>query len=169
MVGCLQSTAVATSALSWHSAFGEQYVWIDLAVFAVLAGIHTVANWLSPGLPNTPVDRTQAATNVNQIATGGVTAVGILLPLSLAAIVTFAAKKAPANGVLVNTFVAEAWFALSLILGLCVLWAGAFRAASQNVQNLRFVRIFAGYQLFCLMLGVIRFLIAAFILIQHPS
>lgn len=159
----------ATPALSWSSVFSQQNVWIDLVIFALLGVLHTAANWKSPGLDNTDTARGQAATNVNQIAIGGVTAVGILLPLSLAAITAFASTTAPGKGVLINTFVADSWFALSLLLGLCVLWTGAFQAPTRNVQNLRFVRLCAGWQLFSLMLGVVRLLVAAYMLVQHPS
>ena len=160
---------VTTPALSWSTVISGQHVWIDLVIFLALGVIHTAANWRSPGLPTTDTARAQAATNVNQIAIGGVTAVGILLPLSLVAITAFASKATPSHGVLINTFVADCWFVLSLLLGLCVLWTGAFQAPSRNVQNLRFVRLCAGWQLFSLMLGVVRLLVAAYMLVQHPS
>ena len=162
-------SGIATPALSWSSVFSQQHVWIDVGIFVLLGILHTVANWTSPGLPNTETARGQSATNVNQIAIGGVTAVGILLPLSLAGITALASKAAPSKGVLINTFVADSWFTLSLLLGLCVLWTGAFQAPSRNVQNLRFVRLCAGWQLFSLMLGVVRLLVAAYMLVQHPS
>ena len=158
-----------TPALSWSAVISGQHVWIDVLIFVVLGAVHTAANWTSPGLPNTETARAQAATNVNQIAIGGVTAVGILLPLSLVAITAFATKTAPSHGVLINTFVADCWFVLSLLLGLCVLWTGAFQAPSRNVQNLLFVRLCAGWQLFSLMIGVVRLLVAAYMLVQHPS
>jgi hypothetical protein len=155
--------------LSPQSVFGDEWVWIDLVVFAVFVVIHTAANWGSPGLSSDSDPRAQSFTFVQAIATGSATAVGILLPLSLAALGALSAKRTPAPNVLINIFVGDAWLTLSLALGIYVLWVIGFRAHSENVQNRRDVRLASGYQIGALLLGVVRFLIAAFFLVQHPT
>lgn len=152
--------------VSWHFVFGVQDVWIDLAIFACFSLVHVAANFKSPGLPNSSSDRAQAFGFVKDLAQGGVTVVGILLPLSIAALGTLTSKPSVPARVLANIFVGDAWLALSMTLGLLALWASGFRAPTQNVQNFAWIRFFNGWQLAALVAGIVRLMIAVFFLVQ---
>jgi hypothetical protein len=149
-----------------HYVFWAQKVWIDLIFFAVFGTIHAAANWRSPRLPTEASDREQAFSFVTTLSSSSLTAVGILLPLSLAAIATFAANSNAEPRVLANIFIADSWLALSLTLGLMVLWTAGFRAHTENVQNLRGIRLLNGWQLLTLLVGVARLLSATWFLVQ---
>jgi hypothetical protein len=157
-----------TTSLTWHYMFSVQKVWIDVAIFVGFAAIHVAANAKSPGLPKTAEARDQAFSFVKELATSSVTVVGILLPLSLAAVGTLATKDRVQSRVLANIFIGDTWLALSLTLGLLVLWSSGFRALTQNVQNLAGVRFLNGWQLAAILAGVVRLLIATFFLVQTP-
>ena len=161
---------VATAALSAHEVFCAEKVWIDVLVFAALVIVHVIANRTSPGLDDAnESEKAQSFALVQTIAGVGVTAVGILLPLSLAAIGTFASKQSTPTSVLTNVFVGDVWLALSLTLGLVVLWTAGFQGIRRNVQNVALVRFLGGAQLFALVLGIVRLLIATFVLVQSQS
>jgi hypothetical protein len=157
-----------TTSLTWHYAFSVQKVWIDLLVFGILAVVHMVANWDSPNLPTDPPNLASAFSLVKELAATSLTVVGILLPLSLAAVGTLATKHTVQSRVLANIFIGDAWLVLSLTLGLHVLWTAGFRAHTENVQNRRDIRIFNGWQLGALLAGIVRLLIATFFLVQTP-
>jgi hypothetical protein len=162
------STAPQNTSLTWHYMFGVQKVWIDVVIFVVFAAIHTAANARSPGLSKESGARDQAFSFVKELASSSVTVVGILLPLSLAAVGTLATKHVHFR-VLANIFIGDTWLALSLSLGLLVLWASGFRAPTQNVQNLAGIRFLNGWQLAAIMAGIVRLLIATFFLVQAPN
>jgi hypothetical protein len=157
-----------TASLTWHYAFSAEKVWIDILVFGVFALMHMVANWDSPNLPTDAPNLASAFGFVRELAATSVTVVGILLPLSLAAIGTLATKHTVQSRVLANIFIGDAWLALSLTLGLLVLWTAGFRAHTQNVQNRRDIRLFNGWQLVALLVGIVRLLTATFFLVQTP-
>jgi hypothetical protein len=155
---------IATT-LSLHYLLRSEWVVVDLAWVAVFAAIHAVANWTSPGLPNASADCERAFGLVSGLATSSLTVVGILLPLSLTAVATFATKHAQAR-VLASIFVGDTWLVLSLAMGLLVLWTAGFRGHTENVQNIRGVRVLNGWQLLTLLAGVVRLLIATFFLVH---
>jgi hypothetical protein len=101
-------------ALSFHQVFAEERVWIDLGFFVAFVAIHTISNWTSPALPSDDAARMASFSFVREIAGAGLTAAGILLPLSLAAVGTFAAESRPDEDVLTNVFIGDAWLTLSL-------------------------------------------------------
>lgn len=146
--------------LSWSSAFCEHKLWIDLVVFGLLGFIHAMANFRSPNLGSEDTDRERSFSYAKELLTGGLATAGVLLPLSLTAFGTLQVKSAP-NSALVNIFLADAWLSLSLIIGLGTLWTAGYRAHTENVQNLRDVRIGPGLQVLALGIGVVRLLIAA--------
>jgi hypothetical protein len=157
-----------TTSLTWHYVFCVQKVWIDLGFFALFAVIHMVPNWNSPGLSTEASDRASAFSFVKELAATSLTVVGILLPLSLAAVGTLATKHTVQSRVLANIFIGDAWLALSLTMGLHVLWVAGFRAHTENVQNRRDIRFFNGWQLAALLAGIARLLVATFFLVQTP-
>jgi uncharacterized membrane protein len=156
--------------LSLHYVFLTQLVWIDIVLVATFLVIHTVANWGSPNLGSDRDERQQSFGFVSGIASGGVTATGILLPLSLAALGIISNQTGSRSlSTLSNVFIANVWLTLSLLLGLFVLWMAGFRAPSQNVLNILPIRLAAGWQLGILFAGVARLLIAAFLLVESQA
>jgi len=152
--------------LAWDYVLGTQKVWIDVVVFVVFAAVHAAANWNSPNLSAEPQDRAAAFGFVKEMAGTSVTVVGILLPLSLAAIGTLAGKSTVPSRVLANIFIADTWLALSLTFGLLALWTASYRALTENVQNRRGVRLLNGWALAAILVGVVRLLIATFFLVE---
>lgn len=151
--------------LTWNYAFFTELVVIDVLAVGVLAAIHAAANWNLKPLSNTPTDRAQSFGLVQTLASSSVTVVGILLPLSLAAIATFAARHAGTR-VLANVFIGDCWLALSLAMGLFALWLAGFRGHTENVQNIRAIRLLNGWQLLILFAGIFRLLVATYFLVQ---
>jgi hypothetical protein len=157
--------------LTFDSAFISHLVWIDCAFFIVFAIIHSLS-W--PSLPtNNAVHtdaeaRSRAVSTVSSATTGGLTAVGILLPLSLVAIQVIDVNKPPkqAGTVELNLFVADAWLALSLTMGLIVLWRIGAKGPTRNILYDRWAGIPFGLQLFSVLLGIIRILVAVFVLVN---
>src|SRR4051812_13311283 len=114
---------MTASALSFYEVLVTQWVWIDVLLFLVFVYIHGRVNWtLTPSLPVDTDSRQESFTFTSTLATGSVTAVGILLPLSLAAVGTFITRGKPSDAVLVNVFIADLWLALALAFCLLVLW-----------------------------------------------
>jgi uncharacterized membrane protein len=156
------------NALTGHYVFSVEKVWLDLIWVGLLAIIHAAANWKSPNLGTTTAECDRAFGLVKELAASSLTVAGILLPLSLTAVATFASKHAEPR-VLTNIFVGDAWLALSLAMGLLVLWAAGFRAFTTNVQNSRWIRLLNGWQLLAILAGVVRLLIATFFLVQTST
>jgi hypothetical protein len=158
--------------LTFGSVLLSHLMLVDIALFVVFGLIHSLS-W-PRSLPSTdPVHqdgetRNRAAGNLTTAVTGGITGVGILLPLSLVAIqVIYGSKPSShASSVGLNLFVADIWLTMSLILGLFVLYAVGAKASSRNILYLRWIGIPFGLQLMALTLGVVRILIAVFVLVN---
>lgn len=121
---------------------------IDAAVLIVLCGIHTVVwcNLDTSGI----TDDAGAASRLQSATTGALTVAGILVPLTIVAISAESAKMTIPNGVLVDFFVANVWFFISIVAGLLVLYLSFY---DKKILSSRPINIFAGYQLFFLLVG----------------
>lgn len=150
------STTQVVPAFSWPSQYWSDWVWIETLVFIVLGILHGyiwVAN--GRGYSETDTARSAAATSLGSTVTGGITAVGILIPVTLAA----AAIGHPGPTGLSDVFFADAWFTLSLVFGLYALFSVGVRGPTQNILNRPDVGIAYGLQLIAMLVGMIRLLI----------
>ncbi len=146
--------------MSWDS-FIQQRVYLDCVAFALLSFVHVVANWHLPAqYPNKPGARAVAATSLGGSVNGGLTAVGILLPLSL--VVT----QVPGIGAtaLQHVVYADIWFGLSLLFGVYGTYTVGMRAVGENVVNRRDVRLVYGLQLMSLVIGTVRLVATIWVL-----
>ena len=155
--------------LTFGSVLISHLALIDLAVFVVFGVIH-VLSWPSaePQGQDAAEARNRTAGTLTAAITGGLTAVGILLPLSLVAIqVVYSSKpSAQAGAVGLNLLVADMWLALSLIMALFALWVIWPKASTRNVLYTRLVGVPFGLQLISLVLGVGRIVVAVFVLVN---
>lgn len=135
------------------TAIVDDKIWIDILLFVVFSVVHMLA-WST----STATSQTTSATvaTVSGAVTGGIQAVGILVPATLVA-VTLAHPK---SSTLSQFLYADIWFTLSLFFGLSLLWSIGVNA---NVLR-RFVGYQYGLQLFSLGVGSIRLLIGIAIL-----
>ena len=142
---------------------------IDVAVFLIFGIIHSLS-WPStePASQNTDEARSRTAGTLTGAITGGLTAVGIMLPLSLVAIqVVYTSKPTGQAGTVgLNLLVADMWLALSLIMALFALWVIGPKATTRNVLYTRLVGVPFGLQLISLVLGVVRILVAVLVLVN---
>lgn len=156
---------------SWGRLFWSRFVWIDLVGVGALALIHLMA-WHEASSEGTEVGenaehRAGAAASFRSTSTGGITAVGILLPLSLVPIQLAQTRPSgPPAGAVFDIFVADLWLGASLLLGLWVLWLVAMRAHATNVLSSRSIGVAYGWQLFTFAAGLARFLTATYSLLR---
>ena len=131
-------------------------VYIDVLVFAIVGAVHSVAWWGGAhGHANTPDERRAATSALGTTIGAGITAVGILLPLSLVG----AQIRSPSSGPLEHVFFADLWFSISLTLGIYALFVVGARSSGENPYNRRDVGIAYGLQLLALVIGVGRLLV----------
>src|SRR6266851_9693403 len=143
--------------MNWDS-FVQQRIYIDCLVFLILGAIHIVSNArLNEAYPNTEKARSVAATSIGGSMNGGLTAVGILLPLSL---VATQIPKVDSLGALQHVVYADIWFGLSLLFGVYGAYRVGIRSVGENVVNLLDVRIVFGLQLIALVIGTARLVVS---------
>lgn len=149
------------AALSWSSILGDRSGWIDVTALVLLSTIHVMAWWGVGRFQPTKEARQVAADSFRSSAGAGLTAVGILIPITLLTIQLgrSSGSTLPA-GALLDVFIADLWFTISLLLGLFVVWVTAVKVATQNVLNRKDVGIAYGLQLMFLFVGAVRLLIA---------
>jgi hypothetical protein len=154
------------TSVSWTDAFWSDWVWVDVVIFLILGAVHTGA-WIStsPQDPGDATTRAAAAAALTSAGTAGLTAVGIMLPLSLAA----GQLHRTGPGPLEHVFFADIWFALSLLFGLLALYVIAPNAVSQYVVRRRIVGIPFGLQLLSLLIGVARLLVGIGLVLGTPT
>ena len=141
--------------ISWN-AFLNDKAWVDLVVFIVAAVIQAIS-WITSdrNLTNDQPARTAATTAMSGTASGGITAVGILIPATLL-VVPIGHPNATS---LSNIFFGDLWFSFSLMCGLYVLWVSSVKVVTENVLNRPDVGIAYGLQLFSLAIGILRLLV----------
>jgi hypothetical protein len=147
--------------IDWANVFVKRFFWVDLLVFALPSFVHLIS-WLATprSFPDDVESRRNGAESFRSTAIGGITAVGILIPVTLLAIQlgTSNTSSIPASSML-DVFLADLWFTLSLFFGLYVLWVVAVKSGSKNAYNLPDVGISYGLQLTALLTGVVRLVI----------
>jgi hypothetical protein len=183
-------TPQATSVdASWENFFLDRLVLVDLAVFFFLALIHFAALWEARSLsrrtqrirsgplwkpikpfPTTGPERQFASDSLRTSTVAGLTAVGILLPLSLLVFqigeeTESGRRTFPPPKVFLDVFIADAWFAASLVFGIWILWRSAVSLERHPLSYFDVV-LFFGFQLFALLLGVARLTLVIFTLVQ---
>src|SRR5690242_19993328 len=138
----------------------------DVCVFALFTAIQWLS--LSPlNASDSDADgvRATGASAMAGAAGAGITAVGILVPLTLFTVQRVVnGDQAFRKAVTEDLFVGECWFALSLAVGLLVLWFVAFKAPTRNVVRTGYISLTFSLQLCALLIGIVRVLVATFTL-----
>jgi hypothetical protein len=122
--------------------------WIDVALLVILGGLHTLA-WIVEK-PTPARSGEAAATRLQMATTGGLTVAGFLVPLTIVALTAQGTKTPIPGGVFVDFLIADVLFFCSLVAGLIVLYLSFY---NQNILSNKPINIFAGYQLFLLLVG----------------
>jgi hypothetical protein len=142
----------------WHGIGHQPSLLIDIGIIVVLGGMHLIG-WLSEDWRNTDPGN-HAGEGLRAAATGGLTVVGILLPVNLLVVQLASANSTSARPVpvaaVVNLFVSSCWLLLSLVFGLYVLFVAVTRAYATSPLRRRDIGIFFGLQLILLIVGVER-------------
>ena len=130
-----------------------QRAWIDLLVVSGVCALHAVSRTRWAGeFPQDQGARRDAADAITRTVGAAITVVGILVP----ATILVARLGTPPPGTLAMLFVADLWPAISLILGLYVLWAVAARGGTGNALSHLDIAWAYGWQLITLAAGVGR-------------
>lgn len=141
----------------WRAVFGRPALLFDLVLLGLLSALH-IATWMS--LDPTPLRSSPSAgEGIRSAASGGITVVGILVPVTLLALQLGADRNGPGfmtRSAVIDLFVATAWLLLSLVAGLYVLFVAAYKGFASNVFARRDVGILFGLQLLFLLTGVAR-------------
>jgi hypothetical protein len=160
-------STMSLASITFSGIFWHRLVVIDVAILFVF----TVLQYLSLRPLNkrdSDADsvRGAAASSMGVAAGAGISAVGILVPLTLLTVQRIVSGDAPLRfRITEDLFVSECWFALSLALGLLVLWFVAFKAPTRNVTRTGYISLTFSIQLLALLIGIVRVLIATFNLI----
>jgi len=153
--------------LWWHVLPHRRALLVDLAILLFLGVIH-IAAWVELDLSrHRSNDPFETANRVRDTTAVGLTVVGILLPLTALGIQTLANRLRTALQekeiltrasifVLLDFFVACIWFVISLSLGLYVLYFGVYKGYTENLLTYRHIGMIIGFQLFFLLVGVLR-------------
>jgi hypothetical protein len=141
----------------WTEISSRCILLVDVILLVVLCLLHILAIQSSVPAAN---DKAQLAESVRSGATGGLTIVGILIPLSVLAIQLRTGTSSDGTGlpnsVLIDFFVAAVWLIVSLAAGLYVLFVAAIRGTYEDIGQRKDVVILFGYQLIFLFVGVCR-------------
>ncbi len=152
----MNSASVAVSPL-WSELTSRPILLLDVAILIVVCTIHLVSIQ-SPA--RDAEDKTKLAEAVRGGATGGLTIVGILIPLTVLAIQMRAGSSAAGQGlssaVLIDFFVGDVWLVVSLAFGLYVVFVAAMRGTYEDVGQRKDVVALFGLQLMFLFVGVFR-------------
>ena len=150
--------AAAVSAQSgslWYVVVHRPWIWIDVVLLVALLAIQILTYLSRPTASSNPV---ATASALSSGASGGLTVVGILLPLSLLAIQlrTSSSSVKLSSSALADFFVASVWLVGSLAAGLYVLFSASIRGPREDVSCRRDIGILFGAQLFLLFAGAFR-------------
>jgi hypothetical protein len=143
----------------WTDIRHQHAVWVDVAILVVLGAVHVVAWATWSGRASTDAEN-KGGEGLRAAASGGLTVVGILVPVSLlAAQFASSSSNRPVPRVaIVYLFVAAVWLFVSLVLGLYVLFVAATRGYAESPLRRLDVGIAFGLQLIFLAVGVLRVL-----------
>jgi hypothetical protein len=158
---------MTVGAITFSGIMSGRLVLIDLLVFGLFAVLQFLTlKPLSKRDNDSEMIRGAAASSMGVAAGAGISAVGILVPLTLFTVQRIVTGDNPLRVAITNDlFVSECWFALSLALGLFVLWFVAFKAPTRNVTRTGYISLTFSLQLCALFIGIVRVLIATFNLI----
>jgi hypothetical protein len=157
--------------ITWGNVFATRFVWLDLIVFGVPSLLH-VLSWLGVDrhFPDDSEARSAAAESFRSTAVAGITAVGIMIPVTLLVIQLGSSSGSPIPAEsLLDVFLADLWLTLSLLFGLYVVWVVAAKSGSRNVYNRLDVGICYGLQLTALFTGVLRLVIAMAAIVERKG
>jgi hypothetical protein len=148
---------LADQASLWQAVVDRPVLLIDVLLILIFGTIHVIA-YLGPISPSP--NKEKLAESIRGAATGGLTIVGILIPLTVLAIqlrggTSAVAERLPTS-VLVDFFVGDVWLVISLGCGLYVLFVTAMRGISEDIGTRKDVGILFGIQLIMLFVGVFR-------------
>ena len=142
----------------WHGIGSQPSLLIDIGIIVVLGGVHVLI-WLRENLANIDPNN-HAGEGLRAACTGGLTVVGILLPVNLLVVQLASANSTSARPVpsaaVVDLFTSSCWLLLSLIFGLYVLFVAVTRAYAESPLRRRDLGIAFGLQLIILIVGVER-------------
>src|SRR2546427_5422298 len=115
---------MTVAAITFSDIMWDRLVVIDVGILLAFAAVQY---WSLRPLNKRDTDedavRSAAASSMGVAAGAGISAVGILVPLTLLTVQRIVSGDAPLRFVITeDLFVSECWFALSLALGLLVLW-----------------------------------------------
>ena len=147
-------------AQAWSKVRHRRALLFDIAVLSILGFIH-VATWIDVDVTSTTHDVEQTATRIRETASGGIGVAGFLIPLTIIAVQIRASTPSTcshsiASSVLIDLLVANFWLVGSLTLGLYLQYFSAYRGYEEDILDYRHVGILFGFQLFLLMIGVVR-------------
>ena len=141
----------------WPNIWSRHVLWVDVVLLVIACGLHAISA-SSPARATS--DPGKLAESVRGGATGGLTIVGILIPLSVLAIQLRAGTsdvdtRLP-NAVLIDFFMGDVWLVFSLAFGLYVLFVAAMRGTYEDIGQKKSVVMAFGFQLMFLFVGVFR-------------
>lgn len=150
--------------LLWRALLRRRALVVDVAILLVFCFIQ-IATWIEVDVsPRRAQNPTEAAERLRDTATGGLTVVGILVPLTALAIQlritsleNTLIRARESVFVLVDFFVSSAWLLISLGIGLYILYFVAYRGYVENLLTYRHIGVLVAFQLFFLLVGVLRF------------
>jgi hypothetical protein len=153
----LMIAIAASQASLWQAIVNRRVLLVDVFLILILGTLHVIA-YMGPisASPN----KEKLAESIRGAATGGLTIVGILIPLSVLAIqlrggTSAVAERLP-ESVLVDFFVGDMWLVVSLGCGLYVVFVAAMRGLFEDIGQRKDVGILFGFQLIMLFVGVFR-------------
>ncbi|WP_330261797.1 hypothetical protein [Streptomyces sp. NBC_00539] len=146
-------TQIASSV--WGAVWGRPLWFVDLLVIFVFLVFQALS---FVGAPKRDANLPEHADALRSASSGGLTVVGILLPLSFLAIQirTSSSSTTLSSTTLADFFLATAWLFLSLASGVWVLWISGIRGSTEDVAHRLDIGITYGAQLIFLLVGVWR-------------
>lgn len=154
----LPAVVAASAHTVWHGIGDQPNLLVDVVLLVLLGGIHILV-WLT-GDWRTTDPNNLAGEGLRAAGSGGLTVVGILLPVNLL-VVQLASANASSGGpvpaaAVVDLFVSSCWLLLSLVFGLYVLFVAVTQAFGSSPLRRRDIGIAFGLQLILLIVGVER-------------
>lgn len=107
-------------------------------------------------------ERELAANALNSASVAGITAVSILIPASLLIVQIAFDKTGVPRESLEDVFRASAWFLVSLIFGIILIFLIPMQCPKNNVARILVTGIPFGPQLIALLIGVIWFVVGIY-------
>jgi hypothetical protein len=135
-------------------------LWFDVGGLALLCAIHSAA-WLSLDLADISrrYGAQETASRLRETASGGLTVVSFLLPLTVLSVQLKGAAHeddAAATSALVDLWIACIWLLASVFFALYVIYFSAFTGYTETIFTHRDIGMAFGFQLFFMFFGLIR-------------